>query len=49
LLSEHVLPGGPIASRFHPHPTFNNKGDKVIYSTDGFGYAGVFVAEVPKF
>lgn len=41
--------GGPIASRFHPHPTFNNKGDKVIYSTDGFAYPGVFVAEVPKF
>jgi len=36
-------------SRFHPHPTMSNKGDRVVYSTDNFGNPGVFVAEVPKF
>ena len=35
-------------SRFHPHPTFNYAGDKVIYTTDAFGTPGVFTAEIPK-
>lgn len=36
-------------SRFHPHPTFSSKGDKVIYTTDGYGKPGVFVADMPDF
>jgi oligogalacturonide lyase len=37
----------PNMSRFHPHPTFNNKGDVVIYCSDGFGKPGVFTAQMP--
>lgn len=36
-------------SRFHPHPTVSNKGDRVVYTSDHFEKPGVFVAEIPRF
>ena len=36
-------------SRFHPHPTSSNKGDRIVYSTDAYGEnPGVFVVEIPQ-
>jgi Tol biopolymer transport system component len=36
-------------SRFHPHPTSSNKGDRIVYSTDAYGAnPGVFVVDIPK-
>lgn len=34
-------------ARFHPHPSFSSKGDKVIYTSDAGGSAAVYVAEIP--
>lgn len=35
--------------RFHPHVTVSYKTNKAIFSTDGYGNPGVFVADIPTF
>lgn len=35
-------------SRFHPHPTFSTKGDRVVYTSDFEGTAAVYVARLPE-
>jgi oligogalacturonide lyase len=36
-------------SRFHPHVTVSYATNKAIYTSDGFGKPGVFVADIPVF
>jgi Tol biopolymer transport system component len=35
-------------SRFHPHPTFSTKGDRVVFTSDVEGAAAVYVASLPE-
>ena len=39
----------PKMSRFHPHVTVSYKTGKAIYTSDGFGKPGVFIADIPVF
>jgi Tol biopolymer transport system component len=36
-------------SRFHPHVTVSYNTNKAIYTSDGFGNPGVFIADIPSF
>ena len=36
-------------SRFHPHVTVSYTTNKAIYTTDGYGKPGVFLADIPAF
>jgi oligogalacturonide lyase len=36
-------------SRFHPHVTVSYNTNKAIYTSDGFGNPGVFIADIPVF
>jgi oligogalacturonide lyase len=40
---------GSEMSRLHPHPTVSYTTRKCIYTTDGFGKPGVFIADIPYF
>jgi len=34
-------------SRFHPHPTFSSRGDRVVFTSDVEGNAAVYLARLP--
>lgn len=39
----------PDRSMYHPHVTVSYRTNKAIFTTDGFGNPGVFLADIPEF